>query len=241
MLGDRKRGLYRHWQLELCDHGPGVWYPGRARGGTVTLSDLALIALKTLGWALLPALLLGRRFPRRGVAGTLAVVVWCALGVVLAGPGLWAAMVAGYSGDLLYTLAPRQQIADAGLALVLSLGLCVLVDWLAKAVVRRAASLGLGARAGRALATLAGALVLYAVGTILSPQLFYSYYRTIIPDLPGQWVIDPAASLERLGEAAQLASGGSLAEHGAGALPWALVGIVSCHFILGWRGYERQA
>ena len=37
----------------------------------------------------------------------------------------------------------------------------------------------------------AGALILFWIFVWVSPQIYYTYYRMIIPDLPLQWVIWP--------------------------------------------------
>lgn len=44
------------------------------------------------------------------------------------------------------------------------------------------------------LIRLSGALILFWVFVWVSPQIYYTYYRMIIPDLPLQWVIWPPAS-----------------------------------------------
>ena len=54
----------------------------------------------------------------------------------------------------------------------------------------------------------------------LSPQLFYAYYRTIIPGLPAQWVIR-APDWPRVTEALLFAPEARLAEHLAALLFWA--------------------
>jgi len=68
-----------------------------------------------------------------------------------------------------------------------------------------------------------GALVLFWLFVWASPQIYYQYYRTIMPGLPQQWVIwpppGPGAALELL-----LFQGPrSLSAHGQGLLGWALL------------------
>ena len=42
--------------------------------------------------------------------------------------------------------------------------------------------------------SICGAMILYWLFVWLSPQVYYMYYRLIIPDLPLQWVIWPPKS-----------------------------------------------
>ena len=68
-----------------------------------------------------------------------------------------------------------------------------------------------------------GALVLFWVFVWVSPQIYYTYYRMIIPDLPVQWVIWPPP---RPGDAlAMLFFQGpqNLSAHSQGLLGWSLI------------------
>ncbi|CAD0186705.1 hypothetical protein RUESEDTHA_03615 [Ruegeria sp. THAF57] len=68
-----------------------------------------------------------------------------------------------------------------------------------------------------------GALSLFWLFVWLSPQIYYMYYRLVIPDLPLQWVIwpprDPLKSLEMLIFSYEQ----NLSAHGQGILGWAVI------------------
>ena len=72
-------------------------------------------------------------------------------------------------------------------------------------------------------ARIGGALVLFWLFVWASPQIYYMYYRMIIPDLPLQWVIwharEPLKPLEMLFFAYQ----SNLSAHGQGILGWAMI------------------
>lgn len=69
----------------------------------------------------------------------------------------------------------------------------------------------------------AGALLLFCLFVWASPQIYYMYYRMIIPDLPLQWVIwplrDPFKPLEML----FFSYRNNLSAHGQGILGWATI------------------
>lgn len=72
---------------------------------------------------------------------------------------------------------------------------------------------------------LAGALFLFWVFVWVSPQVYYTYYRMIIPDLPLQWVIwPPTRPLEAL-QMLFFSGPQNLSAHSQGVLGWALVAI----------------
>ncbi|MEO1551397.1 MAG: hypothetical protein AAFR93_13370 [Pseudomonadota bacterium] len=56
----------------------------------------------------------------------------------------------------------------------------------------------------------------------LSPQIYYAYYRAIIPDLPAQWVIFPPPGLGEIWRLATFTDATSLSAHGRGLLIWAM-------------------
>lgn len=68
-----------------------------------------------------------------------------------------------------------------------------------------------------------GALVLFWLFVWASPQIYYMYYRMIIPDLPLQWVIwhvrEPLKPLEML----IFSYRPNLSAHGQGILGWAMI------------------
>ncbi len=59
----------------------------------------------------------------------------------------------------------------------------------------------------------------------LSPQVFYSYYRWIIPGLPAQWVIGMPPGPWAVAEIAAFRGPASLSAHGRGALAWLLIAL----------------
>ena len=114
-----------------------------------------------------------------------------------------------YDSDSFFTLSVPGQIGLAVLSLVLALAMVVLT-------LRMTRSLPIGFR-------LALALVLFVAFDWLSPQVYYSYYRMIIPGLPLQWVIgtlpDPSASFRIL----TFSAAQDLSAHGRGFLGWAMM------------------
>ena len=57
----------------------------------------------------------------------------------------------------------------------------------------------------------------------LSPQVYYSYYRAIIPGLPSQWVIQSSPDLFETIRLLLFQSKASLSDHGKGVLGWLIV------------------
>lgn len=111
-----------------------------------------------------------------------------------------------YTGDSFFTLSPSGQ---AGLML-LSAALAVAMIALARRLP--------GPRPVRTLTALAA----FAAFVWLSPQVYYTYYRAIIPGLPAQWVIqtlDPGETIRLL----TFRDGTSLSAHGRGVLGWAMI------------------
>ncbi len=70
---------------------------------------------------------------------------------------------------------------------------------------------------------IAGALILFWIFVWASPQVYYTYYRMIIPDLPLQWVIWPPASPAEALRKLVFAGPQNLSAHGQGILGWALI------------------
>lgn len=68
-----------------------------------------------------------------------------------------------------------------------------------------------------------GALILFWLFVWVSPQIYYMYYRMIIPDLPLQWVIwppeDPLTALRYL----VFQGPRNLSAHSQGLLGWSLI------------------
>ena len=70
-----------------------------------------------------------------------------------------------------------------------------------------------------------GALILFWIFVWASPQVYYTYYRMIIPDLPLQWVIWPPASPAEAARMLIFSGPQNLSAHSQGILGWALLAI----------------
>ncbi len=68
-----------------------------------------------------------------------------------------------------------------------------------------------------------GALALFWLFVWLSPQVYYMYYRTIIPDLPLQWVIKPPRFPGNGLGYLFFQGRQNLSAHGQGVLGWCLI------------------
>ena len=115
------------------------------------------------------------------------------------------------------TLAPAKGLGLALIAAALCLAILAGAARISGLISRRGG--GFAARASFDMA-LKGAG--FAALHTLSPQLFYAYYRTIIPGLPAQWVIR-APDWPRVTEALLFAPEARLAEHLAALLFWGLL------------------
>lgn len=167
-------------------------------------------------------------------------LVIAATGVLLSAPSLQTAILAGYPGDSLFTLEPAE---IAGVVLI-SLTLITLFFWLLSLVLvplARAVAAKPLMRAGTATASLAGSLLLFGVSHTVSPQIYYTFYRWIIPGLPDQWVIRTWLDLERLAGAASLAPDGSLSSHLTGVTIWCVALFVAWIFMMRWQDDAWQA
>ncbi len=67
------------------------------------------------------------------------------------------------------------------------------------------------------------ALTLFWVFVLASPQVYYMYYRMIIPDLPLQWVIWPPKDALIPFEILLFSHQQNLSAHGQGILGWAII------------------
>jgi len=69
------------------------------------------------------------------------------------------------------------------------------------------------------------ALGLFYVFVWVSPQIYYMYYRMIIPDLPLQWVIWPRPNIWDAMEMLIFQGPQNLSAHSQGLLGWAIVAV----------------
>ena len=113
-----------------------------------------------------------------------------------------------YQNDSFFTLNTGGQIGLAVLSAVLAVVMLLLTRRLAVA-----------STPARRVAIWA---LLYFLFVWLSPQLFYTYYRVIIPGLPLQWVIPWPDVLEPL-TLLTFSAGDSLSAHGRGVLGWSML------------------
>lgn len=76
------------------------------------------------------------------------------------------------------------------------------------------------------------ALMLFWIFVWASPQVYYMYYRTIIPDLPLQWVIWPPPWPDQAARMLFFAGPQNLSAHSQGLLGWALlvIGFIAGRF-----------
>ncbi len=129
---------------------------------------------------------------------------------LLASPAVWMSAVAAYPGDSFHTLNLPAQIGLAALtALMLLLGFQLT---LAKSI-RLAGSRTPAGRLFVGILDVGGTAAAFILLWGLSPQLYYEYYKQVIPNLPSQLVIrDPFPVFEVL-ERAMLRADGSIADH----------------------------
>ncbi|MEJ6397101.1 hypothetical protein [Yoonia sp. 208BN28-4] len=145
------------------------------------------------------------------------VVIVCSALVIGSIAALWrGGLMSPYADDSFWTLTTAGRagviaITVSGLALVL---------WIAQKLTPTFAKLPfLAAAILHSVAALAIFAVIYGV----SPQVFYSFYQIIFPDLPAQWVISPATALSRLGDAIDLITAPNLSDDIAGLTFWTLI------------------
>jgi len=145
-----------------------------------------------------------------------------AVGVVIALPSLRSGVLSAYPGDSLFTLEPLEIAGLVAISAAISLaGFVLAVEksvWLS-----RRTPPGLVPRLCTAAADIVVTAILFTVCYSLLPQLFYQFYRLIIPGLPNQWVVRAWIDLPRLWSALSMASSGRLAELAAGLVFWTLV------------------
>ncbi|WP_299723093.1 hypothetical protein [uncultured Tateyamaria sp.] len=115
-----------------------------------------------------------------------------------------------YSQDSFFDLSA---IGQVGLA-ALSLTLFVLTVTLAHLLLRRRP----------VWLRLLGAAAIFWAFVWLSPQIYYMYYRVLIPDLPLQWVIKvPPVGAQRLFELLTFQWRANLSAHSQGVLGWCVL------------------
>lgn len=114
-----------------------------------------------------------------------------------------------YNADSFFTLTVPGQIGLAILSGALALGMLAVTRLLVKRC--------------RVWLRVAIAIALFLAFNWLSPQVYYTYYRLILPGLPLQWVIGPMPSLIDAGNLLLFSAGENLSAHGRGILGWAML------------------
>lgn len=114
-----------------------------------------------------------------------------------------------YAQDSFFDLTPRGQVGLAALSFAL-----FLLTMIGTHYATRTMSLW--------LRVLSGLVALWAF-VWLSPQVYYQYYRLLIPDLPLQWVIKQPAGPQRLLELLTFQWRFNLSAHSQGLLGWCLI------------------
>ena len=112
-----------------------------------------------------------------------------------------------YDGDSFFTLSMAGRIGLICLSAVLSAAVLILAS--------------LVMRGRGQWARLIAALAAFALFVWLSPQIYYIYYRMIIPGLPAQWVIGGPPYAQMLAFAT-FSGPVNLSAHGQGVLFWML-------------------
>lgn len=114
-----------------------------------------------------------------------------------------------YRDDSFFDLSVWGQVGLAAISAVLFL-IAVAVAW---AILRKR----------HIVVRFSGAVVLFWMFVWLSPQVYYIYYRMIIPDLPLQWVIWPPPAGLRAVEILLFQYQANLSAHGQALLGWSMI------------------
>lgn len=114
-----------------------------------------------------------------------------------------------YTTDSFFTLSVPGQIGLAILSGILTIGMVV-------AARRLSVASALWMRMVLAMA-------MFVAFNWLSPQIYYTYYRMIIPGLPLQWVIATLPDFTETVTLLVFRAGDNLSAHGRGLLGWAMV------------------
>lgn len=161
-------------------------------------------------------------------------------GTVVAAPSFWFALMNGYPGDSLFTLEPLEIVGVVAIALSLIFLFLWLLSaplvWIAKSVAVAPLT-----RTATGIAALVGAGLVFGISFTVSPQIFYAFYRQIIPGLPDQWVIKTWLDWDRLSGAAALQVDGSLSAHLTGLAFWTVLILVCSVFAVRWKDSQWQA
>ena len=74
----------------------------------------------------------------------------------------------------------------------------------------------------------------------LSPQIYYSYYRLVLPGLPPQWVLSGWAAIETLLRQVRLSPDANLADQLVGLTFWSLLVMTCWVFVFAHPQVQRR-
>ncbi len=165
---------------------------------------------------------------------TLIGMIASLITVGLAAANVWPQARTLYPGDSYWTLG---WIGRIGVIAISGIGCtCIYLMLAAKSrLILRVKTQG--TNTAWVVIDLAIGLGLFAVIYSVSPQIFYGFYRLIIPGLPQQVVIEGWIDPDRLRFIARMREGGSLSDHLAGICGWGIVPFTLwLHTRAWWRG-----
>lgn len=198
------------------------------------MSAVVTIALIIVAFALVPAVTGTTR-----TRGFFEVAAWNLLGVAVARLLLrgWSSPLADQ--DSLFTLGTAEILGLAALSTFLIAGSCLLIFRISCAWAATPAS-----HFPRAVALVANTILSATTASlawVASAQVFYEYYRLIIPGLPVQWVIKPGDRLGDLWSTLQFLDGASASANAAAAFFWLAVGMTLSAHAIAWRNFTRRS
>jgi hypothetical protein len=131
--------------------------------------------------------------------------------VVLNSPGIWLALANGYAGDSFATLG---MFGKAGVILISTAGLAAIYaisGAKSKRVLRDQPT-----RPALVVLDVIVSIGIFGLVYAISPQVFYTFYQFLIPDLPDQTVLRWPLAVEQFRTAIAMSPSGSLHNHLAG-------------------------
>ena len=165
------------------------------------------------------------------------LIAWHLLGAVLLGVGLAGLRPNSYRLDSFWTLEPFDRAIVGGMTAGLMLiGGCVVFQAARALVPANGSCLARGAvLSGNLGLTLAA----YFVTWLLTPQIYYLYYRLIFANLPQQWVVHSGADAAIFGRSLLLLPESSIAATATGLYFWLIVALTVSIHAMSWRAAPR--
>lgn len=149
-------------------------------------------------------------------------VIASGIAVALAAPNLWIAFQHGYPQDSFFTLSTFGRTGVLTIS-VISIALLFFILSIKTKWILQMAPSAVFLRISVALLDCLVSMGLFGVFFSASPQIYYTFYRVLIPDLPQQIVIKSLYDLDKLILIAQLPVSGTLSQHLSGIVFWAIV------------------